>query len=208
MATAALETIGLTLWGFRPRLMASIVERLGARGALRWFAANMLRYERTRAHFGPLRTHLLTVEISLLNGCTYCAAGHADALELWYLREHGELPPFSWSTLAPLLGEPPEVLRTRLRPLFDRPQLVGERAWFERLLDLFTGEQQAVTSDDRRIEHLVEMFAVLNACGIADRVEPDEAHDPINRHSKLRQRRAALRASQAESQEDHSGTAV
>jgi hypothetical protein len=41
------------------------------------------------------------------------------------------------------------------------------------------------------------MFAQLNAVGIAGKVEPDEAHDPLNKDRALKARNAQLRGSPA-----------
>jgi hypothetical protein len=53
-----------------------------------------------------------------------------------------------------------------------------------------------VWSDDtgRRLRHLVDMFTVLNSCGIRGNVSPNQAHDPINKNRGLVRRYAALRA--------------
>jgi hypothetical protein len=41
---------------------------------------------------------------------------------------------------------------------------------------------------------LLKMFAVLNTCGRAGCVAPDEAHDPLNKDVALKERYRALRA--------------
>ena len=88
------------MWGFPPRMIPVIVESLGpARGVL-WFAVNMPRYLWTLYVLGPVRTHLACVVISLYNGCTYCAFGHAYALELLYLRERKRVFPLDARTIA------------------------------------------------------------------------------------------------------------
>src|SRR6185503_18619269 len=113
-ATRLLEALGRRLWGFSPRLMREIVRRLGSFGALGWFVANMPRYERTLSRLGPLRTHLLCLEISLLNGCPYCIYGHAYAFELHYLRERGRLFPLAEQEIVALHSLGPEALAERL----------------------------------------------------------------------------------------------
>ena len=49
-------------------------------------------------------------------------------------------------------------------------------------------------ADDARTLHLARMFAVLNHCGVDGRIEPDEAHSPINKDQALRARYADARA--------------
>jgi len=87
--------------------MPALVQHLGALGVLYWFARNMLRYERTRRIFGPLRTHLLGTTVSLINGCEYCAFGSAYALDLIYLRNHGRLFPLTVAEILQLRGRDP-----------------------------------------------------------------------------------------------------
>src|SRR5215467_4650865 len=106
LMTRLLETVGERKWGVRPRLMAHIVSTLGAAGAARWFVANLPRYERTLATLGPVRTHLLCVEISVMNGCDYCTFAHGLALELHVFRERGALFPLDEDQLAALNAAP------------------------------------------------------------------------------------------------------
>lgn len=47
--------------------------------ALSWFEANIPRYDRTLAALGGLRTHLMCVAISLINGCGHGTTGHVTA---------------------------------------------------------------------------------------------------------------------------------
>jgi hypothetical protein len=63
----------------------------------------------------------------------------------------------------------------------------------DRTLALARGEQRAVDPQEARIEHLVRMFALLNGVAIAGKLEPDNAHDPINKDRALKARNAALR---------------
>src|SRR5207253_7497407 len=46
-ATAVLEQIARSLWGFKPNLMPHIVEQRGPVSALSWFVRNMPKYEGT-----------------------------------------------------------------------------------------------------------------------------------------------------------------
>lgn len=192
-ASAVLEGLGRRLWGFPPRLMPVIVGRLGAVRALLWFAGNMPRYERTLRVFGPLRTHLLAVAISLANGCRYCTFGHAYALQLTYLRARDALFPLDEHAITGLHRLSPDEIRGRLIAAAEQAGLDDEGPWIDRTLELTTGARQPTEPDDARPAHLVRMFGVLNACGIAGNVEPDQAHDPANRDHALRDRYAQLR---------------
>lgn len=193
LATWALEAVPRRLWGFPPRLMPSIVQRLGAVRAAAWFAWNMPRYERTLKTFGGVRTHLLCSTISLINGCHYCTVGHAYALQLIYLRERDELFPLDEREISQLQGLDRAELRARLTSTLGLAGLAEELPWVERVFELTAGQQPRADRDDSRIAHLVRMFAVLNACGIAGLVEPDQAHDPVNRDTALIERYRQLR---------------
>jgi len=193
--TALLEGVGKRLWGFPPRLMAPIVEQLGPVRALRWFFWNMPRYERTLKTFGGVRTHLLCVAISLMNGCPYCTFGHAYALELVYLRDHGRLFPLDEHAIGMLLGLAPAAVRRRLVAAVQGAGLHAEVRWLDRAIMLAIGEDHRPSDrDDVGIAHLVRMFGVLNAVGIASKAAPDEAHDPLNKDRVLKLRYAGLRA--------------
>ncbi len=189
IATWVLEHVGSFLWGFEPRLMSYIVARLGAFGALRWFVANMPGYERTLAALGPLPTHLAALEISIFNGCAYCIYGHALAFELHYLREKDRLFPLDEHALIALAGQEPEQQRKALSDALVAAGLEALTGLYDDVRAIWEGKP-----GDPALEHLVRMFAVLNACGIEGRVEPDEAHDPINQDRELRRRYAELRA--------------
>ncbi|MGH3586807.1 MAG: hypothetical protein ACRDQ0_10835 [Pseudonocardia sp.] len=197
LAVRLLERLGEQLWGFPPRLMSHIVADLGALQAVAWFAGNMPRYERTLRVLGPLRTHLACTVVSLHNGCRYCSYGHAYAVELVYLRERGRLFPVAAQTMSEWLALEPAELRQRVVDVLQRADLHGEVLWVDRTLAMADGAQRPVDADEARIEHLVRMFAVLNAVGKAGSVEPDEAHDPINKDLALKARNAQLRASTA-----------
>jgi alkylhydroperoxidase family enzyme len=197
-AVRALEALGTRLWGFPPRLMRPIVSQLGALRALGWFVQNMPRYERTRTTLGPLRTHLACALISLHNGCQYCAFGHLHAVELVYLQQRGKLFPLDAAHDVPRwAGLPAAELRRRMVELLQQADLHGEVLWVDRTLALVGGTQRAVDAPESRIAHLVTMFRVLNDVGIAGAVEPDEAHDPLNKDTGLKARLRALRGSPA-----------
>jgi len=196
-ATRLLEALGRSLWGFSPRLMREIVGRLGPLGALGWFVANMPRYERTLKVLGPLRTHLLCSGISLRNGCPYCTYGHAYAFEPHYLRERDRLFPLAEDEIVALHELAPEPLIERLAEALDAGELAGEVPLLRRLWALSEGQAEGPDEHDRRLRHLLRMFAVLNTCAIETNVAPDEAHDPINKDRALKERYAGLREAAA-----------
>jgi alkylhydroperoxidase family enzyme len=197
LAVRLLEGLGRQLWGFPPRLMAPIVAELGAVEAVSWFARNMPRYERTLRVLGPLRTHLACTAISLYNGCRYCSYGHAYAAELVYLRERGTVFPVDAHTMAGWTGLEPGELRQRMVEALEQADLHGEVLWVDRTLALASGAQRPVDAQEARVAHLVAMFEVLNAIGKAGDVEPDEAHDPVNKNAQLKARNSELRRSVA-----------
>lgn len=194
-----LGQIGRRLWGFAPVLMPRIVERLGPVGALRWMARNMPVYERTLKEMGPIRCHLACVVASLLNGCSYCAYGHARPIQLYYFRDRGALFPLDEHELIALSHLEDRELNTRLEQALEAAGMREEIALFRRLRALKFGEAAPESEEDRRLLHLLQMFDVLNSCGI-DRLVPwDDAHDPVYRDKELQARyaQARLDASQA-----------
>lgn len=191
-AVRVLEGVGARLWGFAPRLMPVIVAELGGGPALLWFVSNMPRYEKTFKIFGAARTHLVASVISLLSGCKYCTFGHAYAFQLVVLRDRGFLFPIDEGGFLALAGEAPAVIRERLAKALGKAGMTEEIAALDRLLEIHAGAA-AVSDEDRRLAHLVEMFAVLNRCGIAGDVVPDAAHDPANKDEALKVRYEKLR---------------
>jgi hypothetical protein len=91
----------------------------------------------------------------------------------------------------------PGELRDRMCDILQRADLHAEVIWVDRTLALARGQQRPVDRHEARIAHLVQMFAQLNAVGIAGKVEPDEAHDPLNKDRALKARNAQLRGSPA-----------
>lgn len=154
----------------------------------------MPRYERTLRVYGPVRTHLLATAISLVNGCRYCTFGHAYALQLTYLRSRHVLFPLDEHAITGLRRLGVADIRDRLVAAARQAGLDADVAWIDRTLALASGRRQPIDSADSRSAHLIRMFGVLNACGIAGDVEPDEAHDPVNRDRALKARYARLRA--------------
>ncbi len=189
----ALGRIGYRLWGFAPVLMPRIVERLGPLGALRWMGANMPRYERILKEMGPIRCHLACVVASLLNGCAYCAYGHARPIQLYYFRERGALFPLDEHELIALSHLSDQELITRLEQALEAAGMREEIAMFRRLRALKFDGAAAETEEDRRLLHLLYMFDVLNSCGIERYVPWDDAHDPVYRDKALQERYAQAR---------------
>ncbi|WP_037081040.1 hypothetical protein [Pseudonocardia spinosispora] len=194
-AVTALERLGTRLWGFPPNLMKPMVSQLGPVRALWWFARNMPRYQRTLRVLGPLRTHLLCVTISLLNGCAYCSHGHTYAFELVFLREHGKLFQRCPESLETLCGLPPAEIRMHMLEAAQQAGLHDDVRWVDRAMRLTLSPGQRPTeTDDLRVAHLVRMFGVLNRVTIADKTPPDEAHDPINKDEDLKRHYQELQA--------------
>jgi len=185
MATSLLEGIGRRLWGFKPNLMAQIVEQHGAFRTLGWFVRNLPAYEKTLESWGGVRTHLVATEISVLNGCPYCTYGHSYALELHYLKATDRLLPVAEQEIVAWHDLPEAEVVARFERLLEAAELPSEREMLERLLALRHGSEPA-SPDDRRLAHLLAMFSFLNQCGTTGRTELDQAHDPINKDTALR----------------------
>jgi hypothetical protein len=196
LTTRAIWTMCRALWGFSPRMIPHIVHRMGPFRALRWFASNFPRYLVTLRVLGPVRFHLACVAISLHNSCTYCAFGHAYALELVYLRDRDRLFPLDARTLAGWLNLEPRELERRLHGVLHEAGLHAEAVWVDRTLALAAGTQQPVDRLEARIAHLVRMLGTINKIAIESRVEPDEAQNPVNKNTAVKARYAELRAHQ------------
>ncbi|HEV2218614.1 MAG TPA: hypothetical protein VGV88_13715 [Candidatus Dormibacteraeota bacterium] len=195
MAVGVLEGVANSLWGFKPNLMRPIIEQKGAIAGLTWFVSNMPRYESTRKAFGPVRMHSICTLISVLNGCRYCTYGHAYALQLSYLRERDRLFPLDEHEIVSMSRLDEDQAIERYEAALQTAGLVDETAPLRRMLAIRAGESPAKTdADGARIKHLLSMFSVLNACGIASQASPDQAHDPLNKDRALVQRYLDLRA--------------
>lgn len=192
--TRLLAAMCRVMWGFAPRMIPHIVRRLGPGHSVVWFALNMPRLLWTMHILGPLRTHLAAVAISLHNGCTYCAYGHAFALELIYLRDRGRLFPVDARTLATWQDLPTRELAQRLRRVLQEAGLHAETLWVDRSLALAAGTSRPVDADEARIAHLVRMLGRMNRIAVEAGVEPDEAQNPINKDHGLKNRYTELRA--------------
>ena len=189
-----LEAMGRRMWGFPPQIMALVVAEMGATGAALWFARNMPRFLHTRRVLGPLRTHLACIAVSLHNSCTYCAYGHAYALELLYLRDRGRLFPLDAATLASWLDLEPRELADRLHKLLEDAGMHAEVLWVDRTIGLATGTYTPVDRDEARLRHLVGMVGTMNRVAVDRAAEPDEAHDPVNKDAAVKARHAEMRS--------------
>lgn len=182
-------------WGFPPNLTRPLVEEFGTLAAVRGVNRHKRRYDASRRALGSLRTHLVCVTISLLNGSRYSAHGHAYAAELHYLERTDRLFPADAETIASWAGRPRAELRTLLRDLLMQADLHVELLWVDRTLDLADGSQRPIDEQEARIAHLVRLVGALNAVAVAHDVELDhQAHGPINKNEELKGRLAALRA--------------
>ena len=191
--TRLLEAMCQVVWGFAPRMISHIVSRLGPGRAVLWVSASMPRMLWTMHVLGPIRTHLAAVAISLYYGCTYCAYGHAFALELIYLRDRGHLFPVDAHTLATWWGVEPWVLERRLHTLLQDAGLHAEMLWVDRTLELVAGAGPT-DADEVRVAHLVRMLGVMTRIAIDAGIEPDEAQNSINKNAALKERYTELRA--------------
>ncbi|MCE0766380.1 hypothetical protein LWC35_26260 [Pseudonocardia kujensis] len=183
------------MWGFAPRMIPHIVARMGAGGAVRWFAANMPRYLVSMRVLGHQRTHLAGMVISLYNGCLYCAYAHGYALELLYLRDRDRLFPLDARSLESWIGLPPRLLADRVQDVLRAAGMQAEAMWVDTTFGLLHGDQQPVDGEELRLAHLVRMFGTMNRIAVeAGCTEPDEAQNPVNKDLAVKERNAALRA--------------
>jgi len=192
-AITLLELLGQTLWGFKPNLMRAIGEQHGAAKALTWFLLNMPRYERTVKDWGPVRTHLLVTEISVLNGCPYCTFGHAYALQLFYFKETGQVLPVDEQQIVAWHTLDEAAVIDQFKSLVQSTALTEHQHRLDRMLLLRQGAEQPASKEDRQILHLLTMFSFLNQCGISGKATPDQAHDPVNKDMALKAEYRRLR---------------
>lgn len=209
VATRVLTGVSSKLWDLRANLMEDIVEQHGPVRSVGWFAKNMPAYEKILANWGPLRTHLVATALSLVNGCRYCAYGHAYAFQLHYFEQRQQLYSLSEQEMIDLVDEDLDIVLTEADPGSDEAtgaRLSREQAVAQILYDSMTESdisdeipiiERALElretrspdgEDDERLLHLVDMFAFLNSCGIKASTTPDGDHDPINKNSELRDR--------------------
>jgi len=176
-------------------MMRHFVLEYGALNSVVWFVKHMPKYEKILKRWGPIRTHLVSTVLSTLQGCAYCTYGHAYALQLQYFQQTNKLFPLDESALIELHGLPETDVFKQIGVALSEADLADEIELLNKLSALReqvpTGQQ---SQDVEYLLHLMSMFAVLNSCGIKRQVMPDEAHDPINKDKRLRERYAALRA--------------
>jgi alkylhydroperoxidase family enzyme len=194
LAIRSLEALCRMMWGFPPTIITLIVEHMGPMRALGWFAGNMPRFLATRVVLGPVRVHLACIVVSLRNGCAYCAYGHAYALELLYLRQHGKLFPLDAKALDEWYGLNPRTLRNRLRNVLTTAGLHTEAIWVDRMVALADGSQAPVDAAEARLAHVIRMADTASRIAVARDAAPDEAHDPVNKDAVVKARHAELRA--------------
>ncbi len=192
LTTSLLENLPRLWWGFRPSLVPDIVAERGSWGAVKWFVKTMPRFQWSLTVDGPLRTQLLCTAISMLNSCPYCTYGHAYAFQLHYFRLRGRLFPADEQDMLAWQRDGEETVTERLREALWKADLALEIPVFERLLEL-RGGAAPETAEDRRIQHLLSMLGILNACALRNPPALDEAHDPINRDVALKRRYAEAR---------------
>lgn len=174
--------------------MRDIVHQHGGFTSLKWFISHMPRYEKILKKYGPLRTHFLATEISVLNGCAYCIYGHAYALQLHYFRQYNTLVPLDeHEFLAMANASQPDKIN-QLRGLLNDSELTHEKHDFEEMLSLYSSESQVQGELSSDIYHLIVMFRFLNLCGIQGCTNPDGPHDPINKDLALQSEYAIARS--------------
>ena len=200
MSTFLLEKLGQHLWGFKPRLMAHLVNKKGSATSLSWFARNMPAYQRILKTWGPTRTHLVSMTTSLINGCPYSTFGHAYSVQLHYLKNTGKLFPLSDEAILSMTTLPRDQIIEQLCTALRAADLQEEIPIVCRTNELMPNANIAgnpVNSNpyDKNILKLVSMFAELDSFGVVNTVEPDEAHDPINKNAELKVRYEQLRGS-------------
>jgi hypothetical protein len=194
IATWILLTIARNLWGLPVGLMPVLVDRLGALGALRWMVRNLPRYERMLKELGPLRGHLVATFISMLNGCYYCAYAHARAFELHFFKSRAALFPLDEHQMVDLIVLPDAEVKARLEAAFQSAQFPEGPPLFTRLVEMkYGGGGEAAGAEEGHLRHAIQMFEVLNFCGISTAVPLDGAHDPINKEADLKARYAQAR---------------
>jgi hypothetical protein len=179
---------GRHLWGFASGLMPRLEGRIGTAGAIRWMARHMPEYDRAFAKLGPLRCHLACVVASLLNGCEYCGYGHARALQLYYFRERGKLFPLDEHQLIALSHVGNQELHLRLSQALTDAGMADDIALVQRLYALKFEGAAVRSTEDRKLQYLIQIFDMLNACGAEQRIPFDEEKDPISQDAALKER--------------------
>ena len=192
-SVAILRGLTTMLWGHPPLLLPEIVEHLGGAGALAWFVKNLPPYESLMKAWGPLRVHLLCTEASLVNGCSYCTYAHAYAFQLHYFKSEGRLFPLDEHGMVALREQDDGALRARWKDALTKGGLDHEHALFDRMWRMkFEGEPPG-DEVGAGIRHILNIFEMLNFCGVNAQTPFDHAHDPINKDAALKQKYAEAR---------------
>lgn len=195
IAVKILESIGSHLWGFKPNSMRHFVLEYGALESVVFFAKYMPKYERILRKWGPIRTHIVSTALSTLQGCEYCIHGHAYALQLQYFKQTNTLFPLDESALAELHALPDKEILKHFSDALIEVDLAGEIDLLNKINVLREQAPSGPQSqEDEYLLHLMDMFSMLNSCGIKYQVVPDGAHDPINKDKQLREHYAAVRS--------------
>lgn len=193
-SSGALSQVCRWIWGCSPAVVPGVVESRGGPRAAAWFVANLARFLVTLRVLGPLRTHLACTAISLYNGNSYCAYGHARAMELVYFRDRDRLLPVDARALSTWGVLPERQIAGGLRMLLEDAGLHAETLWLDRTLDLAAGRQFPVDQEEMRLAHLVRMVGVLNDATTTSPISPEVAMDPVNKDATLKARWAIAHA--------------
>jgi len=119
---------------------------------------------------------------------------------LHYYELHGVVFPLNEDELRDLGQlEQPEIEK-RLRDALGQADMADEIDMLDRTISRIDADSAPTPAerDEKWIDHLVQMFGWLNACGIQANTTPDAAHDPINKDDLLKRRYANARAAAAE----------
>lgn len=185
LATNILELFGKMLWGFKPLLMKDIVDIHGGWKSLSWFASNIPKYEKILKIWGAERTHAMAVAISGINGCPYCTYGHALSFQLHYYKNKQELFPIDEHDMTEFSAKNSDQIIKDLEDAYNLTGLFQEKQDLHRMIELKDHSEMVKDDNDNKIDHMVNVFAFLNSCGIEKKTKRDHASDPINKNTAL-----------------------
>jgi len=137
---------------------------------------------------------------SIINGCPYSTFGHAYSVQLHYLENTGKLFPRTDEELLEMSELPRDQIIEQLCLALKDADLQEEIPLVCRTNELMRGSNELgkplySNPYDNNILQLIEIFTEVNSCGITGSIEPDEAHDPINKNTELKLQYERLRAS-------------
>ncbi len=197
LVVRALSAACRAMWGFAPSVLSALVDRMGWRAALVWFATNMPRYQLSLLMLGPLRFHLSAMIISMRNGCGYCAHGHGYALELIYLRDRDRLFPLDATTTPDWFDLDSRSFAARMRDVLQDAGMHAEALWADRTCELVDGLVLGTAApadrDEQRVAHLARMIGTMNRIAVDAGVAPEQAQNPVNKDAEVKRRHEALR---------------